>query len=179
MLTLWLGWGLFDIGHTWQQLLGDKAYAAALIAGSLICLPLLSLWLNFSAQNMSRDGEAYAYAQQSLQIVAADAVIITDDDPRTFALWYGRYGLNLRPDVAVINSHLLPYTWYRQTLHRNHAHLLFFDQANRPLTTLADFVALNLPQSPIYLATLESPALIGYRLEPLDSLQRVLEVTDD
>jgi hypothetical protein len=87
--------------------------------------------------------------------------------------------LNLRPDVAVINSNLLPYAWYRQTLRRTHANLLFSDQANQPLTTLADFVALNLPQSPIYLATLESPALAGYRLEPLDSLQRVLEVADD
>jgi hypothetical protein len=179
MLSLWLGWGLFDVGHTLRQFLGDKPYADTLIAGGLICLPLLSLWLNFSAQNMSRDGEAYAYAQQSLQIVAADAVIITDDDPRTFALWYGRYGLNLRPDVAIINSNLLPYAWYRQTLRRTHANLLFSDQTNQPLTTLADFVALNLPQAPIYLATLEAPVLVGYRLEPLDSLQRVLEVAHD
>ncbi|HXV97556.1 MAG TPA: DUF2723 domain-containing protein, partial [Anaerolineae bacterium] len=48
MLSLWLGWGLFDVGHTLRELLGDKPYADTLIAGGLVCLPLLSLWLNFS-----------------------------------------------------------------------------------------------------------------------------------
>lgn len=176
MVSLWLGWGLYDLAHALRQYIGFRPYTAALIGGALICLPLLSLWLNFSKQNMSQDYEAYAYAQQSLQIVAADAVIITDDDPRTFALWYGRYGLALRPDVAIVNSNLLPYTWYRQTLRLTHAKLRLSDKAGWPLTTLPAFIELNLPSSPIYLVTLQPSTLDGYRLEPVNHLQRVVEL---
>ncbi|MBI1878887.1 MAG: hypothetical protein HYR94_11840 [Chloroflexi bacterium] len=86
--------------------------------------------------------------------------------------------MNLRPDVAIINSNLLPYAWYRQALRRTHANLLFLDETNRPLTTLSDFVKLNLPKFPIYLATREPSVLTGYRLKPLDGLQRVSKLTD-
>ncbi|MBI1878090.1 MAG: DUF2723 domain-containing protein, partial [Chloroflexi bacterium] len=70
MLSLWLGWGLYDLGHALKQFIGFRPYTDALIGGMLIFLPLLSLWLNFSEQDISQDDEAYAYAQQSLKIVA-------------------------------------------------------------------------------------------------------------
>ncbi len=179
VFTLWIGWGLFDLGNALLDLLKSKPRSGVLVAWGIVLLPLLSLSLNFPDENMGRGDEARSFAEQSLQLVAPNAVVIADNDPHTFALWYGCYGLALRPDVAIINSNLLPYVWYRQSLHQTHANLRLSDQAGRPLTTLPAFVEWNLPNSPIYLATLQPPPLEGYRLEPTGHLQRVVQVSGD
>jgi len=177
IFSVWIGWGLYDCGSVLQKFMASRLRSSSLIiGGGIIFLPLLSLLLNYPAQNISQDDEAYAFAQESLQIVAQGAVIITDDDPRTFALWYGRYGLALRPDVAIVNSNLLPYAWYRQTLRQTHAHLLFPNEASPPATALSAFIELNLANSPIYLTTLQPPLLENYHLESAKHLQRVVEL---
>jgi hypothetical protein len=204
IFSVWIGWGLYDLGNALQkvttrpslpQVAKESNFAAinrlnlreaeksrlrsgSLISGVMLLLPLLSLALNFPHQNISQDSQAYAYAQRSLRLVAHGAVIITEDDPHTFALWYARYGLAWRPDVAIVNSNLLPYAWYRQTLRQTHANLRLSDQSGRPLTTLPAFIELNVSSSPIYLATQQPPTLEGYRLEPLDHLQRVVKLRD-
>ena len=126
-------------------------------------------------QNISQDNEAYDFAQRTLQIVEPGALIITDDDPHTFSLWYGRYALGWRPDVAIINVNLLPLAWYRQNLRQTHAQLVLVDPANRPITTLATLIEQNLPQAPVYLAIMPPlPDLKEYRLEPVRQLQQVV-----
>jgi hypothetical protein len=129
--------------------------------------------LNFSQQNLRYDLEAYSYAQETLQQVEHGAIIIADNDPQTFALWYGRYGLQWRPDVAVVNNNLLFYSWYRQTLHRHHPQLRLADEQGQPLIELAGFVKYNLATGPLYLASLQSPQLTGYQLEPVGPVWRV------
>lgn len=180
IFSVWIGWGLYDLGKILQKFIPSKLGHGPLIIGAgIICLPFLSLWFNFPTENLNQDDEAYIYAQQSLQSVASEAVIITDDDSRTFALWYGRYALAMRPDVAIVNYNLLPYAWYRQNLHQTHPKLCLSDQAGRPLTTLSAFIELNLPGAPIYLATLQPPTLEGYRLEPVKHLQRVIKLANE
>jgi len=125
---------------------------------------------------MSRNQAAITYAQESLQIAEPNAIIITDNDPHTFALWYGRYGLAQRSDLAIINIHLLPYGWYRQTLRSNHARLHLADPTGRPALTISALVTLNLADSPIYLSTHKPPHLTGYRLEPANQLQQVVPI---
>jgi hypothetical protein len=176
IFTLWLGWGLYDISTVLQKLPLAKFYRASLIGGGFIFLPLLSLLLNFSGQNIRGDEEAYTYAQQSLQQVAPGAIIVTDSDRHTFTLWYSRYGLALRSDVAIVNSNLLIYAWYRQTLRQTHPHLRLLDQAGRPLTTCSAFMEQNISHSPIYLTSPQCPTPAGYRLEPGSPLQRVVRL---
>lgn len=172
IFSMWMGWGLYDIGHSLQKHLLPEPGRSLVYLG-IILLPAISLWWNFSDQNISHDKEAYNYAERSLNVVAPSAIIITDDDLHTFALWYGRYGLELRSDVAIVNANLLTYSWYRQILEQTHPHLLFNDEANRPLTTISAFIKVNYPQSPIYLATLQPPKLKDYPLEVVGHLYRV------
>ena len=169
IFALWLGWGLYEFSHTLPPFWLSKYLTGA----ALLLLPLLSLFLNYSAQDLTQDYEAYMYARHSLQSVAPEAVIITDSDSRTFALWYGRYALKLRSDVAIVNTNLLPYAWYRQTLRQAHPDLTLFDQHRQPVATLPTLVAYNFSKKPIYLATLQLPKLDGYHLETLDNLQAV------
>jgi hypothetical protein len=178
IFCLWIGWGLYDLTDFIIKLSPSRLGVGNLVIWGMMLLPLLSLVLNFPYQDISQDNEAYDYAQRSLGLVAPGAVIIADSDPQTFALWYGRYGLAQRPDVAIVNSNLLPYAWYRQTLHNTHANLLLSDQTGVPVTTLEAFVERNLPESPIYLGVLQSPGLEGYRLEPLAQM-RVVRVAGD
>lgn len=177
IFAVWIGWGLDDLSHGLQNLTISKMRYIHLASWGLIILPLLSLFLNFSEQNLSNDDEAYVYAQKSLQLVADNAIIITNEDPNTFALWYGSYGLAWRPDVATININLLTYAWYRQVLNQTHPHVRLPDPNHGPTTTLSALIDLNLATTPIYLATRQPLDLTGYDLEPLDHLQRVVKLS--
>ena len=180
IFSIWIGWGLYDIARAGQRFIESRSRSGYLVGWGLVILPLFSLVLNFSGQNLSQNDEALAFARTSLQGVAPGAVIITDDDPHTFALWYGRYGLAQRRDVAVVNGNLLPYAWYRQILLQTHAGLRLSDQAGRPVTTPSTFIELNQPNSPIYLATFGLPLRpVSYRLEPAGHLQWVVKSPDD
>lgn len=120
IFSMWVGWGLTGL----VSALPARFQRQWLLTGlSMGLLPGLSLWLNFSGQDLSQDYEALAYAQQRLDSAAPRAVIVTENDPDTFALWYGRYGLGLRPDVAIVNKNLWPYAWYQKSLYRTHPHL--------------------------------------------------------
>ena len=94
IFSIWISWGLYDLGYALKRHLGDGPKHYLINLG--LILPLISLLWNFADQNISGDNEAIVFAERSLGQVASGAVIITDDDPRTFALWYARYGLELR-----------------------------------------------------------------------------------
>lgn len=175
IFAVWIGWGLHDLGQTLLNMASLKRRYAYLAGWGLIFLPVLPLCLNFSEQNLSNDDEAYVYAQKSLQLVANNAIIITNDDVSTFALWYGSYGLGWRPDVTTININLLSYAWYRQVLQQTHPHVRLAEPNERVVTTLPHLIDLNLATTPIYLATRQPLDLTGYNLEPLDHLQRVVK----
>lgn len=116
IFSLWLGWGLWRLGQALQKIpVLSRSYPAVLV--SLVLVPL---WLNFTAQDKSQDSEAFTCAWQLLEQAETGAVVVTEGDTHTFALWYLRYGLGIRPDVAVVNSHLLLYPWYQENLRRTH-----------------------------------------------------------
>lgn len=169
-----IGWGLFHLSSTYFPVARSTAFASGLVLTAIALLPLIPLLLNFSTQDLSDDHEAFHFAQSSLQVVQPNAVIVTNDDPRTFALWYVRYGNNLRPDVAIVNSNLLPYPWYRTTLQRTHSQLSHTDNYGQPLQTLSAFVETNHGANPIYLATPSKAALDEFRVEAAGKLYLVL-----
>jgi hypothetical protein len=180
VVSLWLGWGLFDLGTVLQQRVSPAVGSRHALSLAILLLPLLSIWLNFADQDISRDDEAHTFAQRTLRIVEPEAIIVTDDDPHTFSLWYSRYGLGVRPDVAIINLNLLPHAWYRQTLLQSHSRLLLSDRADRPTITLSTLVEQNYSKAPIYVAILPPlPPLEGYHLKPYVHLQRVVQLVED
>jgi hypothetical protein len=66
--------------------------------------------------DLSGDRTAEAFASNILQNAPQRAILMTNGDEATFALWYFRFALHDRPDVAVISSDLLSEGWYRQGL---------------------------------------------------------------
>ncbi len=138
LMGIWLAWGTLDL----LRLAGPSLRRAEL-AWALLILPLASAALNFPAMSLRDDRAALDFATEALSQAAPHALILVDDDRHTFALWYARYALEQRPDVAVVNVNLLGYDWYRASLARTHPGL--------PLSADAgDLVRQALDNRPVY-----------------------------
>jgi hypothetical protein len=53
------------------------------------------------------------FGQKVMDVAPARAVLLTDDDRATFALWYFCFVLEQRPDVTIVDKGLLAFDWYR------------------------------------------------------------------
>jgi hypothetical protein len=111
--SLWVGLGtaaLIKLLHHRRAWLGNLAgvfILTGLIIPAIIHYPLM---------DDSHDRTAETYGSEVLRSTPADAIIFTEGDRATFTLWYFRFVLHQRPDVAVVATGLLPYDWYRETL---------------------------------------------------------------
>ncbi|MEM7033049.1 MAG: DUF2723 domain-containing protein [Chloroflexota bacterium] len=175
LITIWLGWGFWVLLEPLTNRITQSHWKYLGALGALFLLPLLPLTLNFSSHNLKNDYEAIQYVHESLQIVEADAIIVTEQDRHTFALWYGRYGLALRSDVAIINHNLLSYDWYRQTLQQNHPNIQLNTLNGQPLSSISAVIAANIQNSPIYLAEIDAPPLPTYTLKTVGPLQHIVD----
>jgi hypothetical protein len=79
-----------------------------------------SLALNWSTMDLSRDRAALDYARGVLAEAPAGALIISDGDRETFALWYVRTALRERSDAAIVDRGLLHWPWYRALVGREY-----------------------------------------------------------
>lgn len=104
---------------------GDLPSRAATLTmlAALALLPLYQLQAHWTAQDLSQDEEAPRFIATVLATAAPDALILVAGDRPTFALWYARYGLHQRPDLAIVNVHLYTFAWYRETIARWHSGL--------------------------------------------------------
>jgi len=85
--------------------------AALLLAALLWRLPATAAQVDASA-----DRRAIDFATRALAQAPAQAIVLTQSDRDTFALWYAHYALGQRPDLAVIAEPLLEFGWYRENL---------------------------------------------------------------
>lgn len=113
-IALWLGWGAAGImirANIYKPWLG-------VIAGFLVVGYLTGYgWQTLPKVDASRETQAEQFGLRVMSTAPAGSLIFTDGDKDSFALWYFHYVLKNRPDIAVIVTNLLPYDWYRNTLH--------------------------------------------------------------
>lgn len=142
ILALWLGVGLAAaldwLAVRWPHRLG----LTALLAAALVLLPAAARWPDL---NLRHDQSAEQFYQHTLAVLEPDAVVLTEGDRATFALWYARYGLQLRPDIAPISRALWALPSYRATIIGQHPAL-------SSLATLdeAEFARAVARQQPLY-----------------------------
>lgn len=92
--------------------------AAASMTALVLLLPASSLARNWEAMNLRQDRKCAIYADQVLQAVDRNAIVLAQGDSATFVLWYAVYAEGQRSDVAVVNTNLLGFDWYRHNLRR-------------------------------------------------------------
>ncbi len=170
LMCLWLAWGVLDLLRRVRvHLLRIR------VARALLLLPVVSVMLNFSVVSLHGDRTALDFAQKALDRAAPAALILVDDDRHTFALWYARYALGQRPDVAIVNVNLLHYDWYQASLARAHPDLV---RAGR----MESVIQHNMERHPVYAVgdTLELPPQFALRaVADIPQLQRVGEATKE
>jgi len=110
----------------------------------LILFLIIRIYVVLPKVDASNDDRAELFGQAVLDTVPENALIFTNDDQATFALWYFRFGEDRRVDTSVISEGLLSYAWYRQSLRTTYSNLeipelpnltayrLIFSNSNRP-----------------------------------------------
>lgn len=156
--------GGVGLGAALQGLAGwnrRAALAAAVLSIALAAAPAVARW---QSQSLRHDQAAEQFYSQVLKHVEPAALIVTAGDRATFALWYGRYALGLRPDVAPVSRDLWPLASYRATVAGQHPDLA----EQTPPAEWRDLLAAA-GQRPLYLAqaglagTAELPVVEGYQ----------------
>ncbi len=145
ILALTLGVGLamlLDWLAGWRR---NAALLAALLSIALAAAPAAIHW---QQQTLRHDQVAEQFYSQVLQQVAENAVVLTAGDRATFALWYGRYGLALRPDVTPVSRELWALPGYRAVVARQHPELA----GPQPPAAWPDLLQAAGQRRPLYLA---------------------------
>jgi hypothetical protein len=84
-----------------------------------LLLPALLLALNWGQVNLTGEDDPRRWAEAVLDEAPPAAVVVTSRDAHTFALWYAQAGLEVRPDVTVIDRDLWAQAAYRAFLRSN------------------------------------------------------------
>jgi hypothetical protein len=170
LMSLWLAWGVSDLLRRVRvHLLRIR------VARALLLLPVVSVMLNFSVVSLHGDRTALDFAEKALDRTAPAALILVDDDRHTFALWYARYALGQRPDVAIVNVRLLRYDWYQASLAETYPDLVRARQVE-------SLIQHNIERHPVYAVgdTLNLPAQFAIRaVADVPQLQQVGEATKE
>lgn len=162
-------------GWTARRWPGLEKPATAMLALAFAALIIGTAWAHWDDQDLSQDREAITFARQALAVASPHAMIIAASDRPTFALWYLRYGLGMRPDVAIVNPRLYEFDWYRETVAKWHPDVALAGGGS-PLSTFEALVEANVGVRPVYVAepladllTCYSPIAEEplYRLQPL------------
>jgi hypothetical protein len=93
----------------WQNIYWGRIFLVLFMISGLIKIFQVRQEIDPRMDHIAAD-----FAEDHLQIVPGNAILLTSADDDTFPLWYYHYGLSWRPDVRVITLGLLQFDWYRQ-----------------------------------------------------------------
>ncbi|MBN1660118.1 MAG: DUF2723 domain-containing protein [Anaerolineae bacterium] len=116
-LALWLGTGLhWLLSVQARQKWAANAQRLATIA--ILLLPPAAALHRFSAMDLSHDHIARDFGNTVLTSAPPGALIASQRDDHTFALWYLKHATGRRPDVDTVDIDLLNHDWYTAQLTR-------------------------------------------------------------
>src|SRR3989454_9383857 len=131
----------------------------ALFLGAGVVLGFASNWKNVDA---SGDLTPYVYAQRNLSSVEPNALIVSEYDGRTFALWFYKATdfKKSHPGLVVAYKYLLVWPWYLHHLARYYRTLAVPGASSDVNLTMNRLIARNIRKRPVYL-TREDPGLVS------------------
>ncbi len=180
IMALWLGKGVHCVLIALRELFVRIARTVKpssifflLSSGASLLLPLSSLANNYGALNLNSDQTASDYGAGVLGALPANAIVIADTDPHTFALWYFHYAEGVRADVAVLNATLLQYDWYREGIRRLYPHLAIPNLGSELMSPAVELIGSNIGKYPIYLTDPNPQVEAHYQLSRRDLVYQV------
>ncbi len=164
VMTLWLARGM-QVVVNWVV---GRWPGRPQVSWLVLLLPLGLLVSQVPAVNLRGDVTARDYALQALAAAAPDALIVSSGDEHTFALWYARFGLGVRPDVTIVERTLWSFDWYRHHLAGSPTALPA--AAGPDIETL---IETQWPQRPVYVTDPEEDLALRYALAPAGPLWQI------
>ena len=114
--SLWAYAFFIGCGAAWILSLCRAVWLRASVAVLVAAVPLWMLAVNFDDHDRSGRYFVEAYAENVLNTLAPDAIIVVQGDNVTFPLWYAQHVLGVRPDVTIVNASYLGCPWYIEQL---------------------------------------------------------------
>jgi hypothetical protein len=102
--------GLLALTH--YSLLITRHLPLFILLFALLLGPVLNVSIHFSTMNLRDDHTVAEFADAVLTAAPPQAIVITENDGQTFALWYHRHVAGQRPDLAIVDRRLAGYPWY-------------------------------------------------------------------
>jgi hypothetical protein len=129
--SIWIGFGIQEL----TQFIAAR-WRAGWIAVCILLVASFGFQIIQVAPKVdaSKDQRAEIFSRTVLKSLPQNALLITEDDEATFALWYFHFGLKIRGDIAVVAKGLLPYGWYIDTLKSAYPDLHFPKSGSRVST---------------------------------------------
>lgn len=111
---IWIGMAVVAI-YSWLSRASEKLARPLVAAGvGLVCLsvPVLMAAENWDDHDRSNRRTAVEIAENYLNSVGPNGVLVTHGDNDTFPLWYAQEVEGIRTDVRICNTSLLGTDWY-------------------------------------------------------------------
>ncbi len=110
--SIWIGLAVAAV-YSWieEKRKGNAAVAGAVTA-VMLGVPALMAAENWDDHDRSNRYTAVEVAENYLNSVGPNGILITHGDNDTFPLWYAQEVENVRPDVRIVNTSLLGTDWH-------------------------------------------------------------------
>ena len=137
------------------------------LCGSILLLPIFQIARNFDQCNKRLNDCAYQYADQILNSVKKDALILVEDDNTLTTLWYLNYAEGKRPDVKIISRSALGQKSYRDQLRQQYKEVTLpkikLDDSQKIASNLC---RLNIEKMPLYCQYYTNDTVFAHHLSP-------------
>ncbi len=112
--SIWIGLAVAAVYSWISEKLDGKSDVAAASAVTVVLLgvPVLMGAENWDDHDRSNRYTAVEVAENYLNSVGENGILITHGDNDTFPLWYAQEVENVRPDVRIVNTSLLGTDWH-------------------------------------------------------------------
>ncbi len=150
MPALWLCTGAARLLDQAKRL---HPWAAASLSALLLLMPVATLTNHWAEVDLSDDRSGQTYVDQVLAGIEAEGLALVQGDQVTFSLWYALHAEGQRNDVAVVNTSLLGFDWYRATLRETYAQLEIPEPAGvstGPHDQVRELIISNYLSRPVY-----------------------------
>ena len=145
--AIWIGLGVMGLAEWISALFKknkEKVYKVVMPVVFVLCMagvPCLMACQNWDDHDRSEKTAARDFAQNYLQSVKKNGVLITFGDNDTFPLWYAQEVEGTRTDVRILNFTLSGMYWYVEQLYNK-----LYDSEALPFTLPKEYYGLGRDQ---------------------------------
>jgi hypothetical protein len=200
IFAIWFAFGIFSIfrimripSHPWGDHTSYRAHSVRgkglpymlkfFLYGVISLIPLFQITRNLDQCNKRSNTWAYQYADQILNSVRKNALILVGDDNTLTSLWYLNYVEKKRPDIKIVSASALSQKSYRDQLREQYpeVRLVKIDWKNSAQMPF-DLCRLNIDRMPVYCQYYANDTAFAHHLSPVGYLfeyhPRVVALSD-